>query len=141
MLSEKGVPTPVAWTRMRAPRSLMGAIGSEAIRAVAQASPLQAVYGQTIDRESAHEMLSAKYAPATEAAEPPATAPQPPRGKYDPLPWPQDFDLPPMPTPVEPQGPPLWEEVLKNPTVKSAINTAAREFTRSIFGTGRRRRK
>ncbi|RFZ41440.1 AAA-like domain protein [Mycobacterium marinum] len=141
VLSEKGVPTPVAWTRMRAPRSLMGAIGSEAIRAVAQASPLQAVYGQTIDRESAHEILSAKYAPATEAAEPPTTAPKPPRGKYDPLPWPQDFDLPPMPTPVEPQGPPLWEEVLKNPTVKSAINTAAREFTRSIFGTGRRRRK
>ena len=50
VLSETGAPTPVAWTRMRAPRSLMGAIGDDAIGAAAKASPLQAEYGQTIDR-------------------------------------------------------------------------------------------
>ena len=55
VLSEKGAPTPVAWTRMRAPRSLMDTIGPDAIKAAAQASPLQAEYGQTIDRESAYE--------------------------------------------------------------------------------------
>ncbi|REX88752.1 DUF853 family protein, partial [Mycobacterium tuberculosis] len=49
--------------------------------------------------------------------------------------------VPPMPAPVEPQGPAVWEEILKNPTVKSVLNTTAREITRSIFGTGRRRRK
>jgi DNA helicase HerA-like ATPase len=137
VLSEKGAPTPVAWTRMRVPRSLMGAIGTEAIGAAAKASPLQAVYGQTIDRESAYEMLSAKLAPVQEA--PPQEAP-PPRGKYDPLPWPDDIEVPPMPAPAEPQGPPVWETVLKNPTVKSVLNTTAREITRSIFGTGRRRK-
>ena len=42
VLSEKGAPTPVAWTRMRSPRSLMGAIGNDAIAAAAKASPLQA---------------------------------------------------------------------------------------------------
>ncbi|AGL27966.1 hypothetical protein J113_17455 [Mycobacterium tuberculosis CAS/NITR204] len=42
---------------------------------------------------------------------------------------------------MEPQGPAVWEEILKNPTVKSVLNTTAREITRSIFGTGRRRRK
>lgn len=62
VLSERGAPTPVAWTRLRAPRSLMAAIGDDAIRAAATASPLQARYGQTIDRESAYEMLSAKLA-------------------------------------------------------------------------------
>ncbi|EUA11089.1 AAA-like domain protein [Mycobacterium xenopi 4042] len=60
VLSEKGAPTPVAWTRMRVPRSLMAAIGVDAIQAAAQASPLQAEYGKTIDRESAFEMLTAK---------------------------------------------------------------------------------
>ena len=31
--------------------------------------------------------------------------------------------MPPMPAPAEPKGPAMWEEVLKNPTVKSGINT------------------
>jgi hypothetical protein len=46
-----------------------------------------------------------------------------------------------MPAPAEPKGPAIWEEVLKNPTVKSGINTAIREAVRNIFGTGRSRRK
>ncbi|KUI34967.1 ATPase, partial [Mycobacterium sp. IS-1590] len=71
VLSEKGAPTPVAWTRMRAPRSLMATIGPEAISAAAKASALQAEYGQTIDRESAYERLNAKLAP------PPAPEPDP----------------------------------------------------------------
>ena len=60
VLSEQGAPTPVAWTRMRSPRSLMDAIGNDAITAAAKASPLQAKYGQTIDRESAYEMLASR---------------------------------------------------------------------------------
>src|ERR1700756_2774573 len=63
VLSEKGAPTPVAWTRMRVPRSLMGAIGTDAITAAAKASRLQAEYGQTIDRESAPEAQPAPAAP------------------------------------------------------------------------------
>ena len=39
VLSEKGAPTPVAWTRMRAPRSLMDTIGPDAIAAAAQGQP------------------------------------------------------------------------------------------------------
>src|SRR5690606_34796795 len=62
VLSEKGAPTPVAWTRMRSPRSLMDTIGADAIKAAAQASPLQAEYGQTIDRESAYERLASRLA-------------------------------------------------------------------------------
>jgi DNA helicase HerA-like ATPase len=135
VLSEKGAPTPVAWTRMRVPRSLMAAIGTDAIAAAAKASPLQAEYGETIDRESAYEMLRAKYAPAQEPA---PTPEQQPASDYPPLPT--DLDLPPMPTPAEPTGPGMLEQVLHDPTVKSILNTTAREITRSIFGTGRRRR-
>jgi len=138
VLSEKGAPTPVAWTRMRVPRSLMAAIGTDAITAAAKASPLQAEYGQTVDRESAYEMLKAKYGPPEEA--PPASEqqPTPDQGDYPPLPT--DLELPPMPAPAEPKGPGMLEQVLHDPTVKSVLNTTAREITRSIFGTGRRRR-
>ncbi len=48
VLSEKGAPTPVAWTRMRVPRSLMAAIDAQAMAAMVKASPLQEKYGQTV---------------------------------------------------------------------------------------------
>jgi hypothetical protein len=133
VLSEKGAPTPVAWSRMRSPRSLMDTIGPDAIAAAAKASPLQAKYGQTIDRDSAYERLAAKLAPPAPptAAEP---APVPPTG----------VDVPPMPPPAPPQEPGMVQEVLQSSAFKSFMRSAAsaagREITRSIFGTGRRRR-
>ena len=74
VLSERGAPTPVAWTRMRSPRSLMAAIGADAVSAAAHGSPLYGKYGTTVDRESAYEKLTAKI------AEPPPGAPAPRRG-------------------------------------------------------------
>jgi DNA double-strand break repair helicase HerA and related ATPase len=125
VLSEIGAPTPVAWTRLRSPRSLMDTIGPDAIAAAAKASPLQAEYGQTIDRESAYEMLAAKLAPPPE---------QPP----------QQVEVPPTPAPAPPPRPGVMQEVLDSPAFKSALRSAGtvigREITRSIFGTGRRRR-
>ncbi|HLR98122.1 DUF853 family protein [Mycolicibacillus parakoreensis] len=63
VLSETGAPTPVAWTRLRAPRSLMAAIGDDAIGQAAQSSSLQARYGETVDRDSAYERLSRRETP------------------------------------------------------------------------------
>ncbi|WP_460359461.1 helicase HerA-like domain-containing protein [Mycobacterium sp. ZZG] len=139
VLSEKGVPTPVAWTRMRAPRSLMDTIGPEAIAAASAASPLQAVYGQSIDRDSAYERLAARLAPPPPVAEQPPVAGQPPV-------WvPPTVDMPPMPAPAEPAGPGFLETVMDSPAFKSAMRSAGtvigREITRSIFGTGRRKRR
>ncbi len=73
VLSERGAPTPVAWTRLRSPRSLMAAIGDDAIAAAAKGSPLQVTYGETKDRESAYEKIEAEKAKAQ--AEQPAPAP------------------------------------------------------------------
>jgi DNA helicase HerA-like ATPase len=70
VLSERGAPTPVAWTRLRSPRSLMAAIGDGAISAAAKSSPLQQKYGKTVDRESAYEKLQAKKAQAASADRP-----------------------------------------------------------------------
>lgn len=122
VLSERGTPTPVAWTRLRSPRSLMASIGNDAIAATAQSSPLQAHYGQTIDRDSAYERLSTKMTP-------PDSSP--------------DLDVPAMPE-SQPEEPGMFEKVLANPAVRSAMRSAGtafgREISRSIFGTGRRRR-
>lgn len=134
VLSERGAPTPVAWTRMRAPRSLMDTIGPDAITAAAHASPLQAEYGRAVDRESAYERLAARLAPP-----PPVVAEQPP--VYVPPPG----DLPPMPPMPAPAEPGLLDQMMANPAFKSAMRSAGtvigREITRSIFGTGRRRRR
>jgi hypothetical protein len=68
VLSERGAPTPVAWTRLRSPRSLMAAIGDDAIGKAASTSPLQAKYGDTVKSKAAYEML-AERAPAAPPAE------------------------------------------------------------------------
>ncbi|ORA78359.1 DUF853 domain-containing protein [Mycobacterium malmoense] len=132
VLSEKGAPTPVAWTRMRVPRSLMASIGDDAIAAAAKDSPLQAKYGQTVQQPA-----QPQPGPQGPQARP---GPQPPQAQSDYPPVPSNEPVPPMPAPAEPKGPGLWEEVLKNPTVKSGINTAIREAVKGIFGTGRRRK-
>jgi DNA helicase HerA-like ATPase len=59
-LSEKGVPTPLAATMLRAPVSRMDILSPAEIAAINQASVLVQKYGQTIDRESAYEILSRK---------------------------------------------------------------------------------
>jgi hypothetical protein len=97
---------------------------------------LQAEYGQTVDRDSAYERLANKLNPPQTAPDTPA--PQPPvdmggastegsassRGSVEPS---------------------MMEKVIDSPAFKSALRSAGtvigREITRSIFGTGRRRRR
>src|SRR5690606_18951405 len=64
VLSEKGAPTPVAWTRLRAPESSMDPSPEPALRALVEASAQHSRYGLPVDRESAHELLSARAARA-----------------------------------------------------------------------------
>ena len=52
VLAESGAPTPVAWTRLRAPRSLMAQLDPAAQAQAVAGSPLSARYGQPLDRES-----------------------------------------------------------------------------------------
>jgi len=59
-LSEKGIPTPLAATMMRAPKSRMDILSQDEINTINRKSDLVRKYGQEIDRESAYEMLSKK---------------------------------------------------------------------------------
>lgn len=82
VVNEKGAPTPVAWTRLRAPEGSMEPTPDTQIQATMAASPLLAKYGTAIDRDSAREMLARKMAAAAavveaaRAAEEQAEAPQ-----------------------------------------------------------------
>ncbi|MFD8774010.1 helicase HerA-like domain-containing protein [Streptomyces sp. NPDC059916] len=64
VLSEKGAPTPVAATRLRAPESLMGPIDAAALDRAVKESVLYPRYANAVDRESAYEKLTAQEAEA-----------------------------------------------------------------------------
>lgn len=61
-LSEKGVPTPLAATMLRAPKSRMDILAPDEISAINRASELVSKYSEIIDRDSAYEILGRKIA-------------------------------------------------------------------------------
>ncbi len=74
VLNQKGVPTPLAATRLVPPDSRMAPLTPEEIAVQVAASPFAAKYNVTVDPESAHEIITArltnaKAAAATAAAE------------------------------------------------------------------------
>ena len=70
-LDEKGRPTPLAATMMRAPMSRMDILTDEELKDLNSKSKLVKKYNETIDRESAYELLNKKIeqAEAEEAKE------------------------------------------------------------------------
>jgi len=60
VLDPKGVPTPVAATRVYPPASRMDVLTDEERRSIIAASQLGPKYTQRVDRESAEEILSAR---------------------------------------------------------------------------------
>ncbi|MFH0750698.1 MAG: helicase HerA-like domain-containing protein, partial [Chloroflexota bacterium] len=67
VLSPRGVPTSLAPTRLVPPDSLMAAIPPDEMERRISAGSLYATYATPIDRESAHEILSARLAAAKAA--------------------------------------------------------------------------
>ena len=137
VLSERGTPTPVAWTRMKAPNSLMDPSPPETVAAVLAASPVAGKYAAVLDRESAYELLARRLRtapppepePSREPSAAPETAPE---------------AAPERPARVaEESG--MLEKVATSPAFRSMLRSAGtvigREITRSIFGTSRRRRR
>jgi hypothetical protein len=82
VLSPKGVPTPLAATRLVPPDSLMAAVDETTREGLIAAGTLRTKYAEPVDRESAHEMISARLEGAavavgaqTETARPDAGGP------------------------------------------------------------------
>lgn len=68
-LDEKGRPTPLAATMMRAPMSRMDILNDSEIKEVLDNSKLIKKYNEEIDRESAYEILTEKIERAEKEAE------------------------------------------------------------------------
>jgi hypothetical protein len=131
VLSERGAPTPVAVTRLRAPRSLMGPVEADALDRAVKDSPLYGRYAQAVDRESAYEKLTAARTGGDPASGSPSPSPSSPSaGRHD------------APRPKEDAS--VVEQVVGSGLFKSLARSVGtqigREITRSIFGTARKRR-
>lgn len=59
-LNEKGIPTPLAATMLRAPMSRMDILEDEELKDLLEASKLIKEYNEEIDRDSAYEILNKK---------------------------------------------------------------------------------
>lgn len=73
-LNEKGIPTPLAATMLRAPMSRMDVLNDTEIADINKQSKLVKKYQEEIDRESAYEILTKKIEEAIEAASEQETA-------------------------------------------------------------------
>lgn len=72
-LNEKGIPTPLAATMVRAPTSRMDVLTESEIQTINTKSKLVKKYSELIDRESAYELLTQKINAANEQATQAAT--------------------------------------------------------------------
>jgi hypothetical protein len=68
VLTPRGVPTPLAATRLLPPDSLMAPMPPDQFAAAVAASTFQSKYGATVDRDSAHERITARLAAARQAS-------------------------------------------------------------------------
>ena len=135
VLSDNGAPTPVAWTRLRPPASLMAQLDPDQQKAMVAASPLLAEYGTPVDRDSAYERLLAKVAPQQEEPQPEARQERRPEQRQEPEePRRQERDEPSAVAKV------LGSAVFRS-FARSAASAAGREISRSLFGTASRRRR
>ena len=79
VLSPKGVPTPLAATRLVPPDCLFGALDPVRFQGLVASGSLRPKYGTTVDRQSAYEMITARIqaaqAAAAQAAAPSAGVP------------------------------------------------------------------
>jgi DNA helicase HerA-like ATPase len=138
VMDPDGTPTPVAWTRMRAPQSLMAPTPVEVLQPGIASSALMGRYGQAVDRDSAREMLARKLEAGARAEEQERQAreaetdrearaadrPSPRSGRRS--------------TPREEKS--VVEQVVTSSVFKQFARSAGREIVRGLFGAARRRR-
>ena len=113
MLNEKGIPTPLAHTMLCAPRSRMDTLSEDEISTLNSKSRLVAKYNQTIDSESAYEMLTAKLQDAADKTQQEQTTGTKKQAKEEPS---------------------TLEKVANNTIVKSMVRTAGNTIVRSLLG-------
>lgn len=122
-LNEKGIPTPLAHTLVRAPITRMDILSPSEIEDVISNSNLIAKYNVNLDRESAFEILNQKMEQVEKEQEKSVLPGPKPRTRT---------------RTVEDES--LLEELSKNTMVRQIGRTIFRELTRGILGSFSRKR-
>lgn len=121
LLNEKGIPTPLVHTMLVPPRSRMDILSDTEIDELVNKSKLAKKYAETIDTESAHEIITAKLEEAAEKTkakeESEAKAEEEAKQEKE-----------------EKKAAKKEESFFDNPTVKQVGRTAASVITRSLLG-------
>lgn len=112
MLNEKGIPTPLAHVMLCSPRSRMDILTDAEIVAINGKSKLVSKYNETIDSNSAYEILTAKLEEAAEKA-----AAEKPEAKK-----------------TTREEPSTLEKIVNHTVVKSMARTAGNTIVRSLLG-------
>ncbi|TYD00334.1 DUF853 family protein [Arthrobacter echini] len=165
VMNDRGAPTPVAWTRLRSPQSVMGRAPEGTVSAVVAASALLPRYREAVDSHSAAEKLTGR---AAAGAVPTVASPGSPGGAGPSAPGPDhddearriEEDI--LGAPSRPSGSgaePSGAECRPGPgpdrraparsrettdmadLALQAAGVIGRELARGLFGTQRRRRR
>lgn len=118
VLDEKGIPTPLAHTLLRAPESRMDVLTESEISGILRKSGIIAKYNEKIDRESAHEILSRKLEEAHEASIQEEMQQQQAKARST----------------SRRNEKSTIEKIITNPTTRQVARTVAQELTRGLLG-------
>ena len=138
VLTPKGVPTPLAATRLVPPDSLMDAVDDATRAGLIAAGGLRAKYAEAVDRASAHEILTGKIdgAATTAATEPGVELPPPPPGST-----PAELPAPPAATTRAPGAPKRKTTTARaEPTVGDQVKDVGVGLAKDLFTTADGRR-
>lgn len=132
-LNEKGIPTPLAHTLLRAPQSRMDVLTDSEISGIISRSSLVRKYNEEINRESAHEILHAKMEEAHQQSVQEELRKQQEKARQS-------------TSSSRSRGrttKSTFEEIIDSPVTRQVGRTIARELTRGLLGVlglgGRRR--
>ncbi|MCB0580892.1 MAG: DUF853 family protein [Phaeodactylibacter sp.] len=117
-LNEKGIPTPLAHTLLRAPESRMDVLTEQEISSIIRKSEIMDKYNEEINRESAHEILAKKLERAQDESLQEEMREQRDRAR----------------SASRRQEKSTIEKIISNPTTRQVARTMARELTRGLLG-------
>ena len=126
-LNEKGIPTPLVHTMLRAPESRMDVLTDAEINGIVKNSPLVKKYNQVVDRDSAHDILTEKIEAAHAEERQEELKEQRAKARTT--------------TSSRRQEKSTLEKVMSNTTTRQIGRTLARELARGLLGIlgGKRR--
>lgn len=119
-LNEKGIPTPLVHTYLRAPLSRMDLLTNEEINSIIGKSEMLDKYNSEIDRESAYEILTQKMNEFSGNSNPSQTETKKPVGRQK-------------------KQKTITETILSDSTIKSFMRTIGNQIIREFFGKIKKR--